>query len=184
MRAMLSPCSPSGKAQPMTTSSTCPGSRFGVRLSNSCMALAAISSGRTVASPPRLAFPTGVRTADTITASFMFRSSLSKIGKWLLSNPYSLISQWLSRLQDVPHACLSAFYSKQGQDRLPLEIKNILLTHPLRAGQVTATHHIGEFARNVMVILCNISAFGKHPRADADCSQRVASSCVNRFGGG
>jgi len=41
-----------------------------------------------------------------------------------------------------------------------------------------------EFARDVMVILCNISAFGKHPRADADCSQRVASSCVNRFGGG
>jgi len=70
-RATFRPCSPSGKAQPMTTSSISAGSRFGVRLSKAWMVVAAISSGRTVASPPRLALPTGVRTALTITASFI-----------------------------------------------------------------------------------------------------------------
>src|SRR5690606_12968515 len=71
MRATFSPCSPSGMAQPMTTSSTSAGSTPGARRSTSAMTAAAMSSGRTVFRLPFGALPTAVRVAATITASRM-----------------------------------------------------------------------------------------------------------------
>src|SRR6188508_1713039 len=69
MRATFSPCSASGIAQPRITSSTSDAARPGARFSASRMASAASSSGRVVRSDPFGALPTGVRTADTMSAS-------------------------------------------------------------------------------------------------------------------
>ena len=69
IRATFNPCSASGIAQPMITSSTSAGAIAGARRSASPMAIAASSSGRVPRSTPLGAFPTGVRTAATITAS-------------------------------------------------------------------------------------------------------------------
>ena len=69
MRATFMPCSASGMAQPRMTSSTSPGSMPGARFSASAMTVAPSSSGRVARRVPLGAFPTGVRTADTITAS-------------------------------------------------------------------------------------------------------------------
>ena len=71
MRATFMPCSASGIAQPRMTSSISAGSSPGARRSASPMATAASSSGRVACNAPRGAFPTGVRTADTTTASVM-----------------------------------------------------------------------------------------------------------------
>src|SRR5947207_4763121 len=75
MRATFIPCSASGIAQPRITSSISAGAIAGVRRKASAMATAASSSGRVPRSVPFGAFPTGVRTAETITASFICRSS-------------------------------------------------------------------------------------------------------------
>ena len=53
-RAMLRPCSPSGMAQPMITSSMVPGSIL-VRSTSAATTCAARSSGRTLTSAPFLA---------------------------------------------------------------------------------------------------------------------------------
>src|SRR6266403_4808503 len=71
MRATFMPCSPSGMAQPRITSSISLASRPGTRASASLMANAARSSGRVARSEPLKARPTGVRTAETMTASGM-----------------------------------------------------------------------------------------------------------------
>src|SRR5688572_7864772 len=156
MRAMLSPCSPSGKAQPITTSSIWAGSRFGVRLSKACITVAAISSGRTVASPPLFALPTGVRAADTITASFINISFAS-----------ALVSKRFSRLQDRPHTRLCLLFTEERQNSFAFKVENILLAHPLWAGEFAAAHYIGQLARDVMIVLCDVLAFLEHPRPDA-----------------
>src|SRR5829696_78329 len=156
MRAMLRPCSPSGNAHPITTSSICAGSRFGVRLSNSWITAAAISSGRTVASPPRLALPTGVRAALTITASFIVISFAQTFER---SNVITSIPQRLSRLQNIPHARLGALLPKQRKDRIAFKVKDVLLAHPLRTRQFAAAHHVGELAGNVMIVLRDVMTF-------------------------
>src|SRR5947208_500092 len=69
IRATFNPCSASGIAQPMITSSISPGSMPGARRSASPIAVAASSSGRVPRSVPFGALPTAVRTAETITAS-------------------------------------------------------------------------------------------------------------------
>ena len=71
MRATFSPCSASGIAQPMITSSTSVAGKAGTRRNTSPITAAAISSGRTVLSAPLGALPTAVRVAETITASRM-----------------------------------------------------------------------------------------------------------------
>src|SRR5581483_11629582 len=71
MRATFMPCSASGIAQPRVTSSTSDAWTPGARFSASAMTVAAISSGRVPRSVPFGALPTGVRTAETITASCM-----------------------------------------------------------------------------------------------------------------
>ena len=71
MRATFNPCSASGIAQPMITSSTSAGSTPGARASASRSTTAPISSGLVVRSVPAGALPTAVRTAETMTASCM-----------------------------------------------------------------------------------------------------------------
>jgi hypothetical protein len=73
-RATFIPCSASGIAQPMTTSSTSAASTPPARASASRMTAAPISSGRVFLKVPFGALPTAVRTAETITASLMFDS--------------------------------------------------------------------------------------------------------------
>src|SRR4051794_30566306 len=69
MRATFMPCSASGIAQPMITSSISAGSIPGARFSASAIATAPSSSGRVPRSVPLGALPAAVRTAETITAS-------------------------------------------------------------------------------------------------------------------
>jgi hypothetical protein len=66
-RATLSPCSPSGIAQPSTKSSTSPGFTCGTRASSLATTWPASSSGRVCASVPFAARPTAERTASTMT---------------------------------------------------------------------------------------------------------------------
>ncbi len=73
--ATLRPCSASGIAHPRMTSSISDGSIPGARRNASEMTTAAISSGRVALSVPFGAFPTAVRTAETITASFIVFSN-------------------------------------------------------------------------------------------------------------
>src|SRR4051812_34248888 len=69
IRAIFSPCSASGMAQPRITSSTSDGAMPGDRFSVSARQTAARSSGRVERSDPDGALPTAVRTAETMTAS-------------------------------------------------------------------------------------------------------------------
>src|SRR5918994_3346648 len=69
MRATFSPCSASGMAQPRITSSISDAATPGARFSASRITAAASSSGRVDRSEPFGAFPIGVRTAETISAS-------------------------------------------------------------------------------------------------------------------
>src|SRR3954467_8010718 len=71
MRATFSPCSPSGIAPPRITSSISRASSPGARRSASAITVAASSSGRVPRRVPFGALPTGVRTAETMTASIM-----------------------------------------------------------------------------------------------------------------
>src|SRR5579864_2255706 len=71
MRATFMPCSASGMAQPMMTSSISLGSSCGTLASAPLMATAASSSGRVARSVPLKARPTGVRTDEAIMTSRM-----------------------------------------------------------------------------------------------------------------
>src|SRR2546421_7977881 len=73
-RATFIPCSASGIAQPMITSSISDASRPGTRASASLITVPPISSGRVFLSVPFGALPTAVRTAETINASLIFTS--------------------------------------------------------------------------------------------------------------
>src|SRR4051794_4587702 len=68
---MLKAWRPWGMPQPVTTSSTEPGSTSGLRSISWSSTLARVSSGRSWASEPLKALPMGVRIASTITASGM-----------------------------------------------------------------------------------------------------------------
>ena len=70
-RATFMPCSASGIAQPMITSSISDASRPGTRASASLITVPPISSGRVFLRVPFGALPTAVLTAETINASFM-----------------------------------------------------------------------------------------------------------------
>ncbi len=71
MRATFRPCSASGIAQPRITSSMRARSSPSTRVSAASIAVAASSSGRITLRSPFGALPTGVRTAETMTASRM-----------------------------------------------------------------------------------------------------------------
>ena len=76
-RATLKPCSPSGIAQPRTTSSISSGESFPATCATTALiAAAAISSGRVVRNVPRGALPTAVRAPATMTASLTIVPSM------------------------------------------------------------------------------------------------------------
>src|SRR5919205_1270531 len=87
-RATFIPCSASGIAQPMTTSSISDFSNPSARRTASSMTAAPISSGRVFFSVPFGAFPTAVRTAETTTAS-----RINNL--WLKPRPYDALSALL-----------------------------------------------------------------------------------------
>src|SRR5271156_292924 len=76
IRATFMPCSPSGMAQPITTSSTSLGSSPFAWATASLITMAPRSSGREVRSVPFADFPTAVLTELTITASCMIHLRL------------------------------------------------------------------------------------------------------------
>src|SRR4051812_32011613 len=81
IRATFMPCSASGIAQPMITSSTSAASMPGARFSASAMATAPSSSGRVPRSVPPGALPDAVLTAETMTASFIIpQQILERVG--------------------------------------------------------------------------------------------------------
>src|SRR6266576_3747654 len=108
-RATFIPCSASGIAQPMITSSISATLSPGTRLAASLITAAPISSGRVFLNVPFGALPTAVRTADTITASLII-----------------LIPQRLPRLQHVRHAFLGLALTNQRQERLAFQIQKVL----------------------------------------------------------
>src|SRR5919106_997525 len=71
IRPMLKACTPCGRPQPAMTSSTESGATSGLRSSSWSITHAPVSSGRSPASEPLKARPTGVRMASTMTASGM-----------------------------------------------------------------------------------------------------------------
>ena len=76
--ATFMPCSPSGMAHPMRTSSTSSGLSPRALFTASRMATAPRSSGRTVRKVPFLPFPIAVLTPLTITASLIYGHSLKE----------------------------------------------------------------------------------------------------------
>ena len=74
-RATFMPCSASGIAQPIITSSISEASNPGTRAIASLITAAPRSSGRVSRRVPLGALPTAVRTAETITASFISSSN-------------------------------------------------------------------------------------------------------------
>src|SRR5579884_2491558 len=158
IRATFIPCSASGIAQPRITSSICAGSSPGVRSTAARIAVAARSSGRTVCSVPRGAFPTGVRTPVTITASFIGPSwclfvkvllspgacrGTRRVPRCAPGDEFS-VAQDLTGLEEVSDSLLGLRLLTDRDEGLPLEIQDVSLVDPLRLAQVTATHDVGD----------------------------------------
>src|SRR6266550_8993911 len=123
-RATFIPCSASGIAQPMITSSISATLSPGTRPEASFITAAPISSGRVFLNVPFGALPTAVRTADTITASLII-----------------LIPQRLPRLQHVRHAFLGLALTNQRQERLAFQIQKVLFGDACRVIQIATSQN-------------------------------------------
>src|SRR6185436_3651489 len=123
-RATFIPCSASGIAQPMMTSSISESSRPGTRLAASLITAAPISSGRVFLNVPFGALPTAVRTADTITASLIIL--------------FLLVSQRLPRLQHVSNPLLRFAFANQRKERFTFQVQNVLFRDSRRMIQIPA----------------------------------------------
>src|SRR5687767_19314 len=108
-RATFIPCSASGIAQPMITSSISDVSRPGTRSMASLITAAPISSGRVVLNVPFGALPTAVLTAETITASLIILTQL--------------ITKRLSGLQHVRDPLLRLEFANQRQKRFAFQVQ-------------------------------------------------------------
>src|SRR5262245_4869765 len=115
-RATLRPCSPSGIAQPSTTSSILP-LTCGTRATRPRTTSAASSSGRLVASAPLKPRPTAERTASAMTMS-------------VISIPQGLVV-----LEHVLHARLRERLTAQRQERFALEVEDLVLAHRVRGAR-------------------------------------------------
>src|SRR3954453_21494289 len=104
IRATFIPCSASGIAQPRITSSTSEDSTPGARRSASLITVAASSSGRVPRRVPAGALPTGVRTAETITASLIWLDSYSCYWRQLGATSLKIPKQILDRVGDLADA--------------------------------------------------------------------------------
>src|SRR5712691_4522203 len=141
MRATFMPCSASGMAHPSMTSSMRDDSRPGARSTAVLIASAARSSGRVVRSTPRGAFPTGVRTAETITASFI------------------LIPECLSRLEEVTDSFLGSRHLAQLDDGGALKVEDVLFVNPLRLAQVAPAQNVSNSPSDFDVVIARVTGF-------------------------
>src|SRR2546423_3819484 len=128
-RATFIPCSASGIAHPMITSSISEPSCSGTRSNALLMTVAPISSGRVVRNVPFGTFPTAVRTADTITASLITKPALLLIREYRVSAANFLVVFRSSTCAPcVPVSC--ACRSTTGTLRAP-DLKDTAQTHAL-----------------------------------------------------
>src|ERR1017187_5331592 len=149
-RATFIPCSPSGMAQPIITSSTSFLSRPGTRPSAPWMATAARSSGRVARKVPLGALPTAVRTALTITASLMLVSrghplphgrGSETYGAARVSKRFLLIPQWLAAFQGEGNPLLRLLLTAERKKSLPLQIQQILFADRSAGRDIAAAQH-------------------------------------------
>src|SRR6185503_11916448 len=143
-RATFIPCSASGIAHPMITSSISEVSRPGTRATASLITVPPISSGRVVRNVPFGALPTAVLTADTITASLIMlslvlctlylvlcslffvlcSSSVSSSNKVRSTkNKVHLISQRFPCFQHVRNPLLRLAHADEREERLALQVQ-------------------------------------------------------------
>src|SRR5260370_2965999 len=154
-RATFIPCSASGIAQPMITSSISPVLRPVTRRTASLITTAPISSGRVFLNVPFGALPTAVLTADTITASLIF-----------------LIPQWLPSLQHMRDALLSLAFAYQRQERFALEIQKVLFGDSRRVIQIASSKNSRKLFTNLRVMIRDVSGPLHLVNAELQSSQR------------
>src|SRR4051794_563109 len=145
IRATFMPCSASGMAQPMITSSTSDLSSAGILSRAPSMAAAPRSSGRVARSIPLGALPTAVRTALTITASL------------ILVTP--LIPQRLPGFQREANPLLRLLLAAQREERFPLQIQQVLLAHQRARRDLTAAQHVRHPIGDLRVVIADKLAF-------------------------
>src|SRR5215216_825732 len=143
IRATFRPWVPSVTAQPSSTSSTSAGSRPSARRRASAMAAPAMSSGRLVRRLPRGARPTAVRAPLTITASFI-ASFLS-------------VADDLAGHQEALDPLHGLGLAEQGQERVALQVEDVLLAHPLAERQLAPAQHPGQVAGDHPVVLAGLA---------------------------
>src|SRR5215831_2431142 len=143
MRATFRPCSPSGIAQPRTTSSTSAGDRVGSLASAARITCPASSSGRVRARAPFPARPTALRTAAAITTS---------ICDMVNASPARSVSERLVVHQHVLHSLLALRLTAQGQERLALELEHALLRDRGDRAVDAAAQNAGQLAGDLGVV--------------------------------
>src|ERR1035437_6757385 len=178
-RATFIPCSPSGMAQPIITSSTSFLSRPGTRPSAPWMATAARSSGRVARNIPLGALPTAVRTALTITASLMdvspqsektktgmaadkTQSCLIRVHRRSSAAHNFLIPQRAAALQCKGDALLGFLFAAKREERFPLQIQQILLAHQGAGSDRAAAQNVRHPTSDLRVVVADEFALPHH----------------------
>src|SRR5262245_6772371 len=157
MRATFMPCSPSGMAQPRSTSSTSEGTRPLARATASRMTMAPSSSGRTVRNDPLRPLPMAVRTPLTITASVIWLSlSIAQRFPGL-----ERVRDPLERLR-LPH---------QAQEHLALELEQVLLADRVLLVDVPAAQNVSELARHVDIVFARVAGLAVEVQQDAELGE-------------
>src|SRR5215831_6638179 len=196
-RATLSPCVASGIAHPQYTSSIAAGS-IPTRSIAAFIIAAEMSTACTSARAPSfLPRPTGLRTAETITTSFIGsvpRLSGGRVdgrtgGRALRTAPSPLVlpvhpptrppvhpsvPQWLPRLQHVLDSLLRLFRTQQSEKRLSLQVENVLLGHLARRA-VAAGEDVRQLVRDSNVVVGDLAGFFHRPCGVLKVAQRVLS---------
>src|SRR5574341_556865 len=165
IRPIFKPCSPSGIAQPMITSSTSWGFNPSVRFSAAATTVAPISSGRLVRSFPRGALPTALRTPETITASLMGNSFL--------------IPQRLASAQEMPDSLSSFFLTQQRDKCFTFQVEDVLLIDPGWRGQIAAAQNARLFRPDLLIIIRNVVGLSHHINRNPQRGEHPLASGVN-----
>src|SRR4051812_23583600 len=140
-RATFSPCSPSGWAQPRTTSSIrLPG--ISARRRASLTTSAARSSGRVKRRFPFTARPMGVLTADRIATSRMF--------------DVPSVPQRFAGGQGVLDAGAGLLLAAQGEERLALQLQQRRLAEHGARGDGAARQRAGQVGAHLLVVLADL----------------------------
>src|ERR1700691_3357633 len=169
-RAMFWPCSASGIAQPMMTSSISLGSRVGTRSTAPRTAIAPRSSGRVKRSVPLGAFPTAVRTALTTTASFIICPPWRVFGCTCVLED-GLISKRLAVLERESDALDRLGLSAKREEGLALQIEQRLLAQQSSWSNIAAGEHARHMRGYLRVMLTDVCAFAQQIDAELECRQ-------------